>query len=269
MVVAGSRGMAGAAVLTSEGAYRGGAGLVYLCVPDAIVDSLAARQTCSVIRPQEDTAEGSIALGAVAGLEIFAGQCQAMALGPGIGQNSETIEVVRELVRKVPLPIVLDADGINALSGESALLRKRQGPLILTPHPGEMARLFDMSIERIQSDRERVARTTASRLRCVLVLKGHGTVVTDGLRTYVNETGNPGMASGGSGDVLTGLIAALIGQGMKPYDAAVLGTHLHGLAADFAVRKYGEISLMATDILEWLPHAIEKIRARQDLTEQQ
>ncbi|MHC4605693.1 MAG: NAD(P)H-hydrate dehydratase [Planctomycetota bacterium] len=266
MTVAGSRGMAGAAVLTGEAAYRGGAGLVYLCVPDAIVDSVAAHQICSVIRPQEDTPDGSLSGRAVPGLEIFAGQCDATALGPGLGQNSETVRAVHELVRKIPLPVVLDADGINAMAGEVSLLRERQGALILTPHPGELARLLDMSIRRIQAARERVARSVASRLRCVMVLKGHETVVTNGLRTYVNQTGNPGMATGGSGDVLTGIIAAFLAQRMDPYDAAVLGVHIHGLAGDLAAEKYGLTSLMATDILEWLPHAIEKVRAREELT---
>lgn len=262
MVIAGSPGMAGAAVLTSDAAYRAGAGLVYLCVPNRIADIVAAKQTCAVVRPQNDTPAGTLSPTAIGPLLEFAESCDAVALGPGLALEHKCDLAIRQLVQKLEIPVVADADGVNAFEDHAKQLKDRRSDLILTPHPGELARILDAPITRIQANREKLARATAARLRCTMVLKGHGTVVSDGSRSYVNETGNPGMATGGSGDVLTGIIAALVAQGMKPFEASVLGVHVHGLAGDLAAEEYGQISTMATDILEWVPHAFERHRVR-------
>ncbi len=184
-----------------------------------------------------------------------------VALGPGLGRHPSTTRLVHHLVLKLPKPMVLDADGLNALAEDVAVLRRAPAPRILTPHPGEMARLAGLSAAEVQQSRKRVALRFARENRAVLVLKGHRSIVTDGRRVFVNPTGNPGMATGGTGDVLTGMIAALIGQRLGPFDAAVLGTYVHGLAGDLAAKQFGEVGLIATDVLEFLPQAFQKLAA--------
>jgi NAD(P)H-hydrate epimerase len=154
---------------------------------------------------------------------------------------------------------VLDADGLNAFEGKAELLKKRSAPAILTPHPGEFARLLRIEIKEVQARRSDLALQFAADHHLVLVLKGAGTIVTDGRRFYQNTTGNAGMATGGTGDVLTGVIAALVGQGLEPFAAAQLGSYLHGLAGDMAREERGEVSLIASDLLEWLPEAFQKL----------
>jgi NAD(P)H-hydrate epimerase len=168
------------------------------------------------------------------------------------------VEEVRAIVARLSKPLVLDADGINAFDGHLDLLARPEYPRVLTPHPGELSRLIGKPIAEIQKNRESIAKRIASLLGVTLVLKGHRTVVSDGKQTYVNTTGNPGMATGGTGDVLTGVIAALIGQGLSPFDAARLGAYLHGLAGDIAAKSVGMVSLMATDLLAALPDAIRR-----------
>jgi NAD(P)H-hydrate epimerase len=162
-------------------------------------------------------------------------------------------------VLKLAKPLVLDADGLNALAEDAAALRRAPAPRILTPHPGEMARLTGQGIGEVQQSRKAVALRFARENRAVVALKGHRSVVTDGRRAFVNPTGNPGMATGGAGDVLTGAIAALIGQHLAPFEAAVLGTYAHGLAGDLAAERFGQIGLIATDILDFLPQAFRKL----------
>ena len=241
LVIAGSRGMAGAAVLTANGAYRGGAGLVTLAVPENIVDTVAALQVCGVVR----------ALPA----KIDELDADVLAVGPGLGADPATVAFVRKIVAGEKRPIVLDADGLNAFAGEPDLLAGSGPPRILTPHPGELGRLTGATPAAINRARRRAAEAAAKRFKSIVVLKGRGTIVTDGKRTEVNDTGNAGMATGGTGDVLTGLIAALVGQGMKPFEAARLGVHLHGRAGDLAAEKLGLHSIMATDLLDFLPAA--------------
>ncbi|HTF57562.1 MAG TPA: NAD(P)H-hydrate dehydratase [Planctomycetota bacterium] len=241
VIVAGSRGMAGAAVLASQAAYRGGAGLVTLVVPENVVDTIAALQVCAIVRAQP--------------VNLDELEADVLAVGPGLGTAPATVAEVRRIVAATKRPLVLDADGLNAFAGEPGLLAASGPPRILTPHPGELARLTDSTPAAINRARRRAAETAAKRFKSIVVLKGRGTVITDGKRTEVNATGNAGMATGGAGDVLTGLIAALVGQGMKPWEAARLGVHLHGLAGDLAAQKLGERSLMATDLLDFLPAA--------------
>jgi NAD(P)H-hydrate epimerase len=176
------------------------------------------------------------------------------AVGPGLGQSEGTAACVHEALNS-QTTLVLDADGLNVLRGETAPLRNRTAPLILTPHPGEFARLISQEIATVQSHREDLATAFAASHELVLVLKGHVTLVTDGKRLYRNTTGNPGMATGGSGDVLTGLVAALLGQGLDAFAAAQLGVYLHGLAGDLAREALGEVSLIAADLIDYLPRA--------------
>lgn len=241
LIVAGSRGMAGAAVLAANGAYRGGAGLVTLAVPDDIVNVVGALQTCAVVRafPLEP---GEI-------------DVDVVAVGPGLGNMPTAAEHVRRIVSQWKTPFVIDADGLNAFAIQPNLLALGGDGRVLTPHPGELARLTKSTASAINRDRVKSAEAAARQFKSIVVLKGRGTIITDGKRTRVNESGNPGMATGGSGDVLTGLIAALIGQGLSPFDAATLGVHLHGRAGDLAAEQLGIHSLMATDLVDFLPAA--------------
>lgn len=251
LVVAGSRGMAGAATLASDAAYRAGAGLVYLCCPSNMADILSVKQTCGVVWPFEERT-------AVAQILEYAHKCDVAVIGPGLSQAPAISAAIREVVGAVEIPLVIDADGLNAFEAFPELLGRGNAPRILTPHPGEAARLLQSLPSDIQADRGAAAKELAERFLSVAVLKGHRTVVTDGKQTFVNKTGNPGMATGGSGDVLSGVIGALIGQKLPPFDAACLGVQMHGKAGDLAARKVGQVSLMATDILNALPEAFRR-----------
>ena len=248
LVVGGSVGMAGAPVLTAHAALRSGAGLVTLAVPSSIYP-IVARKTPPEIMVQPFTA-----------LAPLLRKADVLALGPGLSQRPEARSFARQLIGAVDLPIVLDADGLNAFAGPARKkLIKRKGQLVLTPHPGEMARLLGISAAAVQRDRAATAVKAARELKAVVVLKGHRTVVADPSgRRYVNTTGNPGMATAGSGDVLTGVIAALIGQGIPAFAAARAGVYLHGLAGDLAASKVGQVSLTAADILAALPSAFKR-----------
>jgi NAD(P)H-hydrate epimerase len=259
LIIAGSRGMAGAAVLCASAALRGGAGLVRLAVPRELLGVVAAGNPCYMTAPLPEDVHGQ--LDAAAMLDVFslAEWSTVVAAGPGLGQGSGVALVVRGLLEQLATPLVLDADAINVLGSDSALLRRRSAPLILTPHPGEFARLSHSSTADIQADRVNLAVRFAADHRLVLVLKGAGTVVTDGRRAYVNTTGNPGMATGGTGDVLTGLIAALLAQGLEAFAAAQLAVFLHGRAGDLAADDLGEVSLIASDLLDFLPRAFRSL----------
>jgi len=258
LVIAGSARMPGAACLTAESVLRSGAGLATLAVPRGILPVVAAKLTCSTFLPVPETSDGALSLAAEDLLLDAARGFSAIALGPGIGQHPETAQLARKLAARTEQPLVLDADGLNAFAGRAWQFGRRTLPLVITPHAGEMARLTGTSAGAVQERREAIAIGFAQEKACVVVLKGCRTVVTDGHRTYVNSTGNPGMATGGSGDVLTGVIASLIGQGLPPYDAAKLGSYVHGLAGDIAADEVGETSLIATDILASLQAAFRK-----------
>jgi len=251
LVVAGSRGMAGAAVLAAEAAYRSGAGLVYIACPSALVEVMSIKQTCAVVWPFE---EGT----GVGQLLDYAHRCDVAVIGPGLSQAPMISGIIREIVGALEIPMVLDADGLNAFDAFPELLGRGAAPRVITPHPGEAARLLKSLPSDIQQNRAATAKELAERFLSVAVLKGHRTIVTDGKQAYVNKTGNPGMATGGTGDVLAGMIGALIGQKMSPYDAACLGVYTHGKAGDLAARKVGQVSLMATDLLAALPDAFRR-----------
>jgi hydroxyethylthiazole kinase-like uncharacterized protein yjeF len=261
LVLAGSRGMVGAAAMAGTAGLRAGAGLVTVGAPRSVCPILAAQVVCCTTRPLPETPVATLSERGFGGIMQLAESFDVVALGPGLGRHPSTTRLVHHLVLKLPKPVVLDADGLNALAENVALLRHAAAPRILTPHPGEMARLAGLSAAQVQQSRKEVALRFARENRVVLVLKGHGSVVTDGRRVFVNPTGNPGMATGGTGDVLTGTIAALIGQRLDPFDAAVLGTYVHGLAGDLAAKQFGEVGLIATDVLEFLPLAFRKLAA--------
>jgi NAD(P)H-hydrate epimerase len=261
LVVAGSRGMSGAAVLCGSAALRGGAGLVYLAVPQGVWPQVATANPCYLTAPLPDDEQGWLSAGAEVALLPLAQANDVIAFGPGLGRTPAITTLALALLAQVKAPLVLDADGLNALVGHTDRLRHRPAPLVLTPHPGEFARLVGLDIPTVQSRRQELAVRFAAEHQVVLVLKGHGTLVTDGHRVYQNMTGNPGMATGGTGDVLTGLIAALLGQKLEPFAAAQLGVYLHGLAGDLARDDLGEVSLIATDLLLYLPRAFQRSAA--------
>ena len=258
LIVGGSRGMSGAACLAGLGALRGGAGLVFVAVPESILPVVAAMEPSYLTIPLPNDAEGRLSAGAYDHLQpVFPSQ-SAVAIGPGWGQSDELTELARRLYTEVPLPLVIDADGLNALAKLPDVLAsppehdRQPAPRILTPHPGEFSRLCGASTREIQQNRERLAVEFARERQVVLVLKGHQTLVTDGDRLYENTTGNPGMATGGTGDVLTGLITALAAQGLAAFEAAQLGVYLHGLAGDLAAADLSQPGLIASDLPRYL-----------------
>ncbi|MEA1965342.1 MAG: NAD(P)H-hydrate dehydratase [Candidatus Aerophobetes bacterium] len=262
LVIAGSRGMTGAAALTSLAALRAGAGLVTLGIPESLNPVLEVKLTEAITLPLPQTEEGSLSFRALKKIEEFSKKCEAVALGPGISTNKETAKLVKMLVKQLTIPLIIDADGINVLGDETALLSKYKAPLIITPHPGELSRLLHTSIKEIQKDRIGFALTLAKNTGGIALLKGARTVIADKEGTiWINSTGNPGIASGGSGDVLTGIIGGLLVQGFSTLTAAKLGAYLHGLAGDLAAQIKGEVSLIATDILNNLPEAIRRIKS--------
>jgi ADP-dependent NAD(P)H-hydrate dehydratase len=262
LVVAGSRGMVGAPALTANAALRGGAGLVTVGAPKTIQLVAAMLAPCATsipipVGPAGEWTDEAIDTAADAGE-----RADVLAVGPGLGDGEDRLYLVRALL-SLGQPTVLDADAINALRYDSDWREAICGPVVLTPHPGEFCRLTGQAITSDPPLREGLARHLAQSVESdhpfVVVLKGAGTVVTDGDRTYVNDTGNPGMATGGSGDVLTGLLAAFIAQSLDPFDAACLAVHTHGLAGDLAADAMGRVSMTAEDVLAYLPDAIRQV----------
>jgi NAD(P)H-hydrate epimerase len=257
LVVAGSPGMAGAAYLTSKGALRAGAGLVTCACPETIWPALSAKFTCVMTAPLPSR-DGGLGEGALAPLRIRLAESDTLCIGPGLGRKPETAALVRALLGDVPLPTVVDADALAAVAGHLGALTPLKGLGVLTPHPGEMAALLSSTTAKVQADRRAAAQSFAGAHGVIVVLKGKGTVVTDGHRVAVADTGNPGMATAGTGDVLAGVIAGLLAQGMPPFEAAYLGVHLHGLAGDLAAKETGLHALIATDLLDALPAAFQR-----------
>ncbi len=260
LLVAGSRGKAGAAVLAARGAVRGGAGLVTVAVPEPILPSVAAGSAESMTVPLPANAAGALAGAAVERVHAAMAGKGALALGPGLGTDPETAEAVRRLVRESPVPVVVDADGLNAFAGRAGELAERASPAILTPHPGEAGRLLGLTAAEVQADRVGAAERLARETGAVVLLKGRRTLVAspDG-EVWINPTGNPGMATGGTGDVLTGLLAALLAQGLDPFAAALAGAYVHGLAGDLAAERQGTRGLSAGDLAEELPSAFRHL----------
>ena len=252
LLLCGSRGYTGAAALATRGALRCGAGLVYLGVPECIYAIEAVKVTEPVLIPLPDY-NGCLDSASVDLVLNRLPDMDAVLIGPGLGQTEGTADVVRAVAQNYRGPLVLDADGINVISQHMDVIRDRTSPTILTPHPGEFRRLGG----NIEEDRILAAKAMARQLRSIVVLKGNKTVITDGIVCYRNLTGNPGMAVGGSGDVLAGMITALLGQGIQPMDAAACAAWLHGAAGDLCAAELGQYPMLPTDMLNALPRLLK------------
>lgn len=257
LVIAGSVGFTGAASLCAEAALRVGAGLVTVGCPASVNDILEVKLTEAITFPLPETYQRSLDTRALALILELAERADVLAVGPGLSRQPETSLLVRRLVTRVDKPMVLDADALNALAEGPGILEGDHAPAVLTPHPGEMGRLLGIPAGKVQQRRAYYAEAATNRFRSVIILKGACSLIAEAGRPLtVNPTGNPGLASGGTGDVLTGMVAGLIGQGLLPFEAACAAAYLHGLAGDLAARQLGEASLMAGDLLNWLPQAI-------------
>lgn len=256
LIVAGSLGMSGAAALAGRSALRGGAGLVRVAIPKSILPIVASIEPCYTTIPLPEDEAGRISAQATAQILNAAADNDATAFGPGIGTSTDLRAVLETLLDQEGLNLIIDADGLNNLAALGDWPDKLKANLILTPHPGEMRRLWSPLIrEPMPPERQDQAVRLARRTGAIVVLKGAGTIVTDGERIYTNKTGNPGMATAGSGDVLTGIITALIAQGLSNLEAAILAVHVHGRAGDIAAEALTQTSLIATDIIQYLPQA--------------
>jgi len=261
LVVAGSPGKTGAGAMASKAALRIGAGLVTFALPASLNDAMEAKLDEVMTEPLPETEERTLSSSALEKiLHLLEGK-DCLALGPGLSSHPETGELVRKLIPQVKIPMVVDADGINALSLHLQVLGQVQCPLVLTPHPGELSRLLSISVEEVQRNRIALAQKFSSGFRIFLVLKGKGTLICDpGGEVFVNPSGGPGMATAGSGDVLTGLLAGLIGSGINIPLSLRAGVFLHGLAGDLAAEEWGEEPMVAGDILSKVPDALRQIK---------
>jgi hydroxyethylthiazole kinase-like uncharacterized protein yjeF len=262
LIVAGSVGKAGAAILASRAAVRAGAGLVTAAVPEPIVPIVHLGSVESMCVPLPAGAGGALTAAAAAAALAAAAGKSALAVGPGLGQQEETAAAIRRLAAAVRLPLLLDADGLNAFAGRAEELAARPAPTVLTPHPGELGRLLGISTAAVQADRQAAVRRAAAMTGAIVVLKGSLTLIAaPGGGLHVNPTGNPGMASGGTGDVLTGILGGLLAQRLEPLDAVRLAVYLHGLAGDLALARLGAPSLAADDLVAALPSAFAALAA--------
>lgn len=259
-ILAGSSRYAGAASLCSLAAMRSGAGLVTIGIPKKLLTGMIRIKPAEVmLLPLPDTLSGSISFSAYQKIKDFLKGISILVVGPGLTQDASTQRLIRKIIRENELPIIIDADGINALAGYPKILRAGKASATITPHPAEMARLVGKSVGYVQAHRKKIALEFAKKHIIVLVLKGHHTVVADWKnRAYINKTGNPGMATAGSGDVLTGIIAAFLAQGQSAFDSAKLAVYIHGLAGDMAAREKTEIGLIASDIIDKIPQALKR-----------
>lgn len=266
LVIAGSTGKSGAAAMAANSAMRSGAGLVTLAAPAGIHGALEMKTTEAMTVPLADNGNGALSPAAWCGIMDLLPGRGVVALGPGLGMDRGTAVVVRKIITAINVPLVLDADALNIMAGHLMLLHGTFSPaVVMTPHPGEMARLAGISVAEVESDRISVARKFALENKVYLILKGARTVVAapDG-RVSINSSGNPGMASGGMGDVLTGVVTALLGQGYVPYDACRLAAYCHGAAGDMVARDKGEMGVIATDVQEMLPYVLKRILERRN-----
>jgi hydroxyethylthiazole kinase-like uncharacterized protein yjeF len=267
LVLAGSRGLTGAAVMSCNSAMRAGAGAVVLGIPKSLLPVVSKKLTEVMPNPLEETEDQSLSKKAIPEIQRLVSWSDIVVLGPGLGRNNETEEVILELIETIKKPLLIDADGLNALAIDPKIAKRRKSETILTPHTGELSRMTKHSAEEIEKNRVGLARSESEALDSYLVLKGSPTVVSaPSGDVFINSTGNPGMATAGAGDVLTGTIAALWGQHISAAEASVCGVYLHGLAGDLAKRKYGEMGLTATDIIEAMPRAIMKTLSENEPT---
>lgn len=260
-IISGSTGMTGAPYLVSQAALRTGSGLVYTMVPKSLETIMSIKLTEAIIKPIEDLGKGHFIKSSLPDILKEIEGMDALVIGPGFGVDKDRLHIIEEILKYYKKPIVLDADAINCLSINPKTLLSRASSIVITPHPGELGSFLGKKIDEIQENRTFYSKLTSDKYNIVVALKGNNTVVTspyDG-DIYINTTGNPGMATAGSGDVLTGMVLSLIGQGIETLDAAKLGVFLHGLAGDLAKYNKGEYGLIASDIIENIPISIKKI----------
>ncbi len=258
-IIAGSFGMAGAASLAGRAALRSGAGLVRIATAKSVVPIVASMEPCYMTMALPEDSSGRISGKAINAVVKLGGENDVLAFGPGLGVSNGIKTILEKLIEQENLKLVIDADGLNNLAKIKKWPEKSKAAVILTPHPGEMKRLWAGLFRKpLADDRSTQAAELAKNTKTTVVLKGAGTIVSNGEKVYTNKTGNPGMSTAGSGDVLTGVIAALVGQGLNNFDAGVLGVYIHGLAGDIAAERAGHVSLIATDITEALCGAFKK-----------
>ncbi|MEK6715327.1 MAG: NAD(P)H-hydrate dehydratase [Candidatus Omnitrophota bacterium] len=261
-ILAGSLGMTGSAILTATACLRCGAGLVTLGIAGSLHNIFARRIVELMLKPLAETKDKTLSLKAYPQISEFLDKkADVLVIGPGLSQNKATQKLIRRIIQNCPKPMVIDADGLNALTDHLNILRTtndERRTTILTPHPGEMSRLTGLSIAEINKNRKSVAKRVASDYNITVVLKGHNTLVADKNNIYLNKTGNPGMATAGSGDVLSGIIGAFLAQGLDAFNSAKYGVYIHGLAGDLAAHEKTQLGMIASDIIEKIPAAIKK-----------
>lgn len=264
LLAGGSTGLTGAACLASEAALAAGAGVVTAAIPASLNPIFEQKLLEVMTLPLADTGSGNLAEKALERLLAAAEAFDCVALGPGLGRNHETMALVTNFMAKSKTAVVLDADGLGAMAGKLTALKRRQAPTVLTPHTGELARLLGADPDVVAVDRLASAKAAAKKSGAVVVLKGSATIITDGRETVLNPTGNPGLATAGTGDVLTGVIAALVAKGLRPLDAAAAGAFIHGLAADLAAEETGEGNLISSDLIDYLPPAFAGLQEEEE-----
>jgi NAD(P)H-hydrate epimerase len=260
LVIAGSQGKTGAAALASLAAARVGAGLVTLGIPESLHSIMEGKLTEVMTEPLAEGEPGFLGMESFKKIRALSEGKKVIALGPGISTREGAVKLVTKVVEDITIPLVIDADAINALSGNLEVLRRRRTPLVLTPHPGEMARLTGTNTQAIQKDRVTIARDFATRYGCYLVLKGARTIIAEpGGGVFINPTGNAGMASGGMGDILTGMITGFIAQGYEVLTSAQLAVFLHGMLGDLVAAESGPVGLLASDLLSEIPRVLKSM----------
>lgn len=260
-IIAGSLGMTGAPYLTSQAALRTGSGLVYTMVPKSLANIISIKLTEAIIKPIDDMGKGHFVENSLPEILNEIDKMDAIAIGPGFGVDQDRLYIIEEIIKHFKKPIVIDADAINCLSINPKLLLHRDSPIVMTPHPGELGKFLGKKVYEIQKNRIFYSKFISSKYNVVVALKGNNTIVASPMGDiYINNTGNPGMATAGSGDVLTGIILSFIGQGIDPIKATKLAVFIHGLAGDIGRQIKGEYGLIASDILENIPISIKKIQ---------
>lgn len=257
--ISGSYSMAGACVLSSLSALRSGVGLVKIALPKSIYPIVSSSVYEAVYLPLGDDTCSTVDVSSLEYLLSQATESAAVLLGCGLQNTAKTREFVSEFVLNNDKPILIDADGINALSMNIDILAQTKAPVVLTPHPKEMSRITGYSVEHICANRQQVAQDFAKKFSVTVVLKGHNTIVTDGVSTYVNNTGNSGMAKGGSGDVLSGIIASLMAQGVDVLTSACMGVYIHGLSGDMAAHSLSKTAMLPSDLINTLPQVFRSL----------
>ncbi|MDO5718846.1 MAG: NAD(P)H-hydrate dehydratase [Tissierellia bacterium] len=256
-LIGGSRGMSGSILLSSKAALRMGSGIVYTVVPSGISESVEMRSLENIVLPVEDSGKDFFNRKSIDELRQIVLKSDASCFGPGVGSDDEIYDVLKAII-EIDKALVIDADGLNCLRGRTDILKNTK--TVITPHRMEMARLADKDIKYVNRNPINLAMSFSKLYNIIVVLKGHNTIVTDGNEVYSNSTGNPGMATAGSGDVLTGMITSLLGQGYDLFDSAKLGVFLHGLSGDIAAEILCEESIIASDIIRFIPHAVREKR---------